>query len=155
MEETTSDLSGRTAIVVSASRGLGRGIATALAYAVSTSEVLSVVVLSVVAVRSGIASAQDAVQDALLRAWRSRATYVRSVSADDFRAHGVPFVPEIARLSWLVDLPEGPALRRRRQLAARLMSSCTRTKTPRVTSALSNAPSAFSASSASTRRRRS
>lgn len=150
MEETTSDLSGRTAIVVSASRGLGRGIATALAYAVSTSEVLSVV-----AVRSGIASAQDAVQDALLRAWRSRATYVRSVSADDFRAHGVPFVPEIARLSWLVDLPEGPALRRRRQLAARLMSSCTRTKTPRVTSALSNAPSAFSASSASTRRRRS
>ena len=115
MEETTSDLSGRTAIVVSASRGLGRGIATALAYAVSTSEVLSVV-----AVRSGIASAQDAVQDALLRAWRSRATYVRSVSADDFRAHGVPFVPEIARLSWLVDLPEGPALRRRRQLAARL-----------------------------------
>ena len=150
MEETTSDLSGRTAIVVSASRGLGRGIATALAYAVSTSEVLSVV-----AVRSGIASAQDAVQDALLRAWRSRATYVRSVSADDFRAHGVPFVPEIARLSWLVDLPEGPALRRRRQLATRLMSSCTRTKTPRVTSALSNAPSAFSASSASTRRRRS
>ena len=150
MEETTSDLSGRTAIVVSASRGLGRGIATALAYAVSTSEVLSVV-----AVRSGIASAQDAVQDALLRAWRSRATYVRSVSADDFRAHGVLFVPEIARLSWLVDLPEGPALRRRRQLAARLMSSCTRTKTPRVTSALSNAPSAFSASSASTRRRRS
>jgi len=49
-----------------------------------------------------------------------KATERRSVSADDFRAHGVLFVPEIARLSWLVDLPEGPALRRRRQLAARL-----------------------------------
>jgi hypothetical protein len=34
VEETTSDLSGRTTIVVSASRGLDRGTATALAYAV-------------------------------------------------------------------------------------------------------------------------
>ncbi len=32
------------------------------------------------------------------------------MSADDFRARGVLFVPEIARLSWLVDLPEGDDL---------------------------------------------
>jgi type I restriction enzyme M protein len=35
-----------------------------------------------------------------------KATERRPVSADDFRAHGVLFVPDIARLSWLVDLPE-------------------------------------------------
>jgi type I restriction enzyme M protein len=39
-----------------------------------------------------------------------RATERRPVSADDFRARGVLFVPEIARLSWLVDLPEGEDL---------------------------------------------
>ena len=55
-----------------------------------------------------------------------KATERRSVSADDFRAHGVLLVPEIARLSWLVDLPEGPALRRRRQLAARLCRAASR-----------------------------
>ena len=32
------------------------------------------------------------------------------MSADDFRVRGVLFVPEIARLSWLVDLPEGEDL---------------------------------------------
>src|SRR4051812_23599122 len=39
-----------------------------------------------------------------------KATDRRPVSADDFRARGVLFVPEIARLSWLVDLPEGEDL---------------------------------------------
>ncbi len=39
-----------------------------------------------------------------------KATERRPVSADDFRARGVLFVPEIARLSWLVDLPEGEDL---------------------------------------------
>jgi type I restriction enzyme M protein len=39
-----------------------------------------------------------------------KATERRPVSADDFRARGVLFVPEIARLSWLVDLPEGDDL---------------------------------------------
>jgi type I restriction enzyme M protein len=39
-----------------------------------------------------------------------KATERRPVSADDFRAHGVLFVPEIARLSWLVALPEGEDL---------------------------------------------
>jgi type I restriction enzyme M protein len=39
-----------------------------------------------------------------------KATERRPVSADDFRAHGVLFVPEIARLSWLVELPEGEDL---------------------------------------------
>jgi type I restriction enzyme M protein len=38
------------------------------------------------------------------------ATERRPVSADDFRARGVLFVPEIARLSWLVELPEGEDL---------------------------------------------
>jgi type I restriction enzyme M protein len=33
-----------------------------------------------------------------------KATERRPVSADDFRARGVLFVPEIARLSWLVAL---------------------------------------------------
>jgi type I restriction enzyme M protein len=39
-----------------------------------------------------------------------KATERRPVSADDFRARGVLFVPDIARLSWLVDLPEGEDL---------------------------------------------
>jgi type I restriction enzyme M protein len=39
-----------------------------------------------------------------------KATERRPVSADDFRARGVLFVPEIARLSWLLDLPEGEDL---------------------------------------------
>jgi type I restriction enzyme M protein len=39
-----------------------------------------------------------------------KATERRPVSADDFRARGVLFVPEIARLSWLVDLPESEDL---------------------------------------------
>jgi type I restriction enzyme M protein len=39
-----------------------------------------------------------------------KATDRRPVSADDFRARGVLFVPEIARLSYLVDLPEGEDL---------------------------------------------
>ncbi|MFN2471236.1 MAG: N-6 DNA methylase [Gaiellaceae bacterium] len=39
-----------------------------------------------------------------------KATERRPVSADDFRARGVLFVPEIARLSWLVNLPEGEDL---------------------------------------------
>jgi type I restriction enzyme M protein len=39
-----------------------------------------------------------------------KATERRPVSADDFRARGVLFVPEIARLSWLVELPEGEDL---------------------------------------------
>lgn len=39
-----------------------------------------------------------------------KATERRPVSADDFRVRGVLFVPEIARLSWLVDLPEGEDL---------------------------------------------
>lgn len=34
----------------------------------------------------------------------------RPVTADEFRARGVLFVPEIARLSYLVDLPEGEDL---------------------------------------------
>ena len=38
------------------------------------------------------------------------ATERRPVSADDFRARGVLFVPDIARLSWLVDLPESDDL---------------------------------------------
>jgi len=40
----------------------------------------------------------------------AKATDRRPVSADDFRAQGVLFVPEIARLSYLVDLPEGEDL---------------------------------------------
>jgi type I restriction enzyme M protein len=39
-----------------------------------------------------------------------KATERRPVSAEDFRARGVLFVPEIARLSWLVDLPEAEDL---------------------------------------------
>jgi type I restriction enzyme M protein len=39
-----------------------------------------------------------------------KATERRPVSADDFRARGVLFVPDIARMSWLVDLPEGEDL---------------------------------------------
>jgi type I restriction enzyme M protein len=39
-----------------------------------------------------------------------QATERRPVSADDFRARGVLFLPEIARLSWLVNLPEGEDL---------------------------------------------
>ena len=39
-----------------------------------------------------------------------KATERRPVSADEFRARGVLFVPEIARLSWLVNLPEGEDL---------------------------------------------
>jgi type I restriction enzyme M protein len=39
-----------------------------------------------------------------------KATERRPVSADDFRARGVLFVPEIARLSWLIDLPESEDL---------------------------------------------
>lgn len=39
-----------------------------------------------------------------------QATARRPVTADDYRARGVLFVPEIARLSWLVDLPEGENL---------------------------------------------
>ncbi len=38
------------------------------------------------------------------------ATPRRPISADDFRARGVLYVPEIARLSYLVDLPEGEDL---------------------------------------------
>jgi type I restriction enzyme M protein len=40
----------------------------------------------------------------------AKATSRRPVSADDYPARGVLFVPEIARLSWLVDLPEGEDL---------------------------------------------
>src|SRR6185503_19158795 len=36
----------------------------------------------------------------------AKATERRPVSADDFRARGVVFVPEKARLSWLVDQAE-------------------------------------------------
>jgi type I restriction enzyme M protein len=39
-----------------------------------------------------------------------KATERRPVSADDFRARGVLAVPEIARLSWLVNLPEAEDL---------------------------------------------
>jgi len=39
-----------------------------------------------------------------------QATERRPVSADDFRARGVLYVPDIARLSWLVELPEGEDL---------------------------------------------
>jgi type I restriction enzyme M protein len=39
-----------------------------------------------------------------------KATERRPVGADDFRARGVLFVPEIARLSWLVEVPEGEDL---------------------------------------------
>src|SRR5262249_9832819 len=40
----------------------------------------------------------------------AKATPRRPVEPDDYRAHGVLFVPEIARLSYLVDLPEGENL---------------------------------------------
>jgi type I restriction enzyme M protein len=40
----------------------------------------------------------------------AKATDRRPISADDFRAQGVLFVPEIARLSYLVDLPESEDL---------------------------------------------
>ena len=40
----------------------------------------------------------------------AKATERRPVSADDFRARGVLFVPEIARLSYLVDRPESEDL---------------------------------------------
>ncbi len=40
----------------------------------------------------------------------TKATERRPVSAEDFRARGVLYVPDIARLSWLVDLPEGEDL---------------------------------------------
>src|SRR3954447_18035241 len=40
----------------------------------------------------------------------AKATDRRPVSADDFRARGVLFVPEIARLSYLVELPEAEDL---------------------------------------------
>jgi len=40
----------------------------------------------------------------------TKATERKPVSAEDFRARGVLFVPDIARLSWLVDLPEGEDL---------------------------------------------
>ena len=46
-----------------------------------------------------------------------KATERRPVSADDFRARGVLFVPDIARLTWLVDLPEGEDLGRNIDLA--------------------------------------
>ncbi len=41
---------------------------------------------------------------------QSKATERRPISADDFRARGVLYVPEIARLSYLVELPEGEDL---------------------------------------------
>ena len=41
---------------------------------------------------------------------QTKATERRPVSPEDFRARGVLFVPEIARLSWLVELPEGEDL---------------------------------------------
>jgi type I restriction enzyme M protein len=41
---------------------------------------------------------------------QAKATARRPISADDFRARGVLYVPEIARLSYLVDLPEGEDL---------------------------------------------
>jgi type I restriction enzyme M protein len=40
----------------------------------------------------------------------AQATARRPATADDFRARGVLYVPEIARLSYLVDLPEGEDL---------------------------------------------
>jgi type I restriction enzyme M protein len=40
----------------------------------------------------------------------ARATARRPATADDYRAHGVLFVPDIARLSYLVNLPEGEDL---------------------------------------------
>lgn len=39
-----------------------------------------------------------------------KATERRPISADDFRARGVLYVPEIARLSWLVEQPEAEDL---------------------------------------------
>lgn len=39
-----------------------------------------------------------------------KATERRQVSVEDFRARGVLYVPDIARLSWLVELPEGEDL---------------------------------------------
>jgi type I restriction enzyme M protein len=41
---------------------------------------------------------------------QSKATGRRPISADDFRARGVLYVPEISRLSYLVNLPEGEDL---------------------------------------------
>jgi type I restriction enzyme M protein len=46
-----------------------------------------------------------------------KATERRPVSADDFRARGVLFVPDIARLTWLAALPEGEDLGRNIDLA--------------------------------------
>src|SRR5215210_458962 len=40
----------------------------------------------------------------------AKATTRRPATADDYRARGVLFVPEIARLSYLVRLPEGEDL---------------------------------------------
>jgi type I restriction enzyme M protein len=40
----------------------------------------------------------------------AKATARRSVTPDDYRARGVLFVPELARLSYLVNLPEGEDL---------------------------------------------
>jgi type I restriction enzyme M protein len=40
----------------------------------------------------------------------AKATERRPVTPEDFRARGVLFVPDIARLSWLVELPEGEDL---------------------------------------------
>ncbi|MDQ3122016.1 MAG: N-6 DNA methylase, partial [Actinomycetota bacterium] len=48
--------------------------------------------------------------DALKPELEGKATARRPVSAEDFRARGVLYVPDIARLSWLVDLPEGEDL---------------------------------------------
>lgn len=48
--------------------------------------------------------------EALRPELEAKASPRRPVSADDFRARGVLFVPEIARLSYLVDLPEGEDL---------------------------------------------
>src|SRR5437588_759616 len=39
-----------------------------------------------------------------------KASERRPISAEDFRARGVLYVPDIARLSWLVGLPEGEDL---------------------------------------------
>ena len=47
----------------------------------------------------------------------AKATDRRPVTADDYRAQGVLFVPETARLSYLVDLPEGDDLGKHIDLA--------------------------------------
>ena len=55
--------------------------------------------------------------DAVLPEVEAKATERRTASADDFRAKGVVFVPENARLSWLVDRAEWEDIGRNVDLA--------------------------------------